>query len=229
MPQAMTPGRLVSVALRDNVIPGEAQVLGRGWVAWQEADLAYRAVVSRESERMRWRAFVGDARLGPAMKAYGGMSIPLDPVADDLGWPSGTRLAPEVTTALQMFFRDARSLVHSRRELAELMMKRDDLRYGDVVAWLPAGGWPGRLAQALMIATDMDNHALAATIRELINVPGSRVVSRRPRHRRDETLAERDRLDALYLDRDDLEQDIRREVETWLKRYATLSDRPLRL
>ena len=37
------------------------------------------------------------------MKAYGGMSIPLDPVADDLGWPSVTRLAPEVTTALQIF------------------------------------------------------------------------------------------------------------------------------
>ena len=109
------------------------------------------------------------------------------------------------------------------------MMKWDDLRYGDVVAWLPASGWPGRLAQALMIATDMDNHALAATIRELINVPGSRVVSTRPRHRRDETPAERDRLDALYLDRGDLEQDIRREVETWLKRYATVSDRPLRL
>jgi hypothetical protein len=229
MARAMTPGGLVTAALQDNLFPSGAQSLGRGWVGWVVADLEYRAVVDRDGEGTRWRAFVGDAHLGPAMEDYGGMSVPLDPVGAGPSWPEGRRLAPDQAVAVQSLCRDVLSFAGSRRELALLMMSPEDVRHGDVVAWLPAGGWPGRLAQALVIAVDLDDQPLASTIRNLIRSQGIRVVSRRPRHLPNVTQAERDRLDALYLDRGDLEQDVEREVEYWLTQYRKVLDRTIDL
>ena len=229
MPRAMTPGGVVRAALRAGTLPSEALALGRGWVGWQVGDLAYRAVVSRDGERMRWRVFIEDARLGPAMEGYGRLSVPVDPVEQGLAWPDGSRLHPDAADALQAVFRDVRSLVRDRRELAQLMMEPDDVRHGEVVVWLPASGWPGRLAQALVIATDLHDEPLAAAVRDRIKTPGRRIVSHHPRHGPEVPQAERDRLDALYLDQGDLEQDIRRDAEHWLKQYAKVLNRPVPL
>jgi hypothetical protein len=178
---------------------------------------------------MRWQVFVGETYLGPAMVRYGSMSVAVDPVDPSLAWPEGSRLHPDVAIALQAVFRDVRSLVRSRRELAQMMLEPDDVRHGAVAVWLTAGSWPGRLAQALVIATDLVDHALATAIRDRIKVPGSRTVSYRSRHGRDGPQAERDRLDALYLDQGDLEQDVRRDAEHWLTQYAKVLDRPIPL
>jgi hypothetical protein len=229
MPRAMTPGGVIRAALRDDVLPSEAVALGQGWVGWETGDLAYRAVVSRDGECMRWRVFVEDARLGPAMESYGRLSVPVDPVDQDLDWPDGSRLRPDAPDALQAVFRDVLSLVRDRRELAQLMMEPDSVRRGAVAAWLPASSWPGRLAQALVIATDLDDQLLAAAVRDRIKVPGSRIVSYRPSHGPDVPQAERDRLDALYLDQGDLEQDVRGDAQHWLKQYARALNRPIPL
>jgi hypothetical protein len=158
------------------------------------------------------------------MADYGGLSVPLDHVGPRPGWPTGSRLDPLQSVALRSLCRDVLSFADSRGELALLMIAQEEVRHGDVVAWLPAGNWPGRLAQALVIATDLDDQALADTIRHLIRTPGARVVSRRPHHRPDVTPAERDRLDALYLDRD-LEQDVEREARHWLAQYRKVLNR----
>ncbi|MEV4140959.1 hypothetical protein AB0J72_53445 [Dactylosporangium sp. NPDC049742] len=225
----MTPGGIVTAALRDGLFPDGARSLGRGWVVWVEGDLEYRVVVDRDGTHMRRRAFLGDARLGPAMERYGRLSVPLDPALADPVWPQGSRLGPDHAAALQRLCRDARSFAHSRRELALLMMSPEDVRRGELVAWLPSGGWPGRLAQALVIATDLDDQPLAGEIRGLIGSRATRVVSRRPRHAPDVTQAERDRLDALYLDRGDLEQDVVRQVEHWLAQYSRALGRTITL
>jgi hypothetical protein len=99
------------------------------------------------------------------------------------------------------------------------MLSPEEVRSGNVIAWLPAGGWPARLAQALVIATDLDDKAWADAIRDIIRTRGTRVVSRRPHHQPTDPQAERDRRDSLYLDRGDLEQDVTREAEQWLKRF----------
>ncbi|MEU0561340.1 hypothetical protein [Dactylosporangium sp. NPDC006015] len=225
MVRAMTPGGLAAAALRDELFPGEARSLGRGWVAWVVADLEYRAVVDRAGGNKRWHMFVGDARLGPAMADYGGLSVPLDPVGIGLGWPEGSRLDPDQAVAVRSLCRDVLSFASNRRELALLLMAQEEVRHGDVVAWLPAGNLPGRLAQALVIATDLDDQPLADTIRHLIRTPGARIVSRRPHYRPDVTQPERDRPDALYLDRGDLEQDVEREARHWLARYCKVLNR----
>ncbi|BCJ46319.1 hypothetical protein GCM10010168_59580 [Actinoplanes ianthinogenes] len=227
MARAMTPGGLVTAALRDNLFPAGARSWGRGWLAWTMADLEYRAVVDRDGESPRWRVFVGDARLGPAFEDYGRLSIPLDHVGVRLDWPEGSRLGADQAVAVQALCRDVMSFAGSRRQLALLMMSPEDVRRGDVVAWLPAGGWPGRLAQALVIATDLNDQPLASTIRGLITSKGTRVVSRRPRHRPDVTQAERDRLDSLYLDHGDLEQDVHREARHWLAQYCEILGRTI--
>jgi hypothetical protein len=121
------------------------------------------------------------------------------------------------------------SFAGSRRELALLMMSPEDVRHGDVVAWLPAAGWPARLAQALVIATDLDDQPLADAIRRRIKSPGTRVVSRRPRHGPEVTQAERDRLDALYLDHGDLGRDVVRQAGYWLTRFGKVLGRPIDL
>lgn len=225
MAHAMTPGGLVTAALRDELFPGGAQSLGRGWVAWVVADLEYRAVVGRVGGDVQWRVFVGDARLGPAMADYGRLSVPLDYVGPRLDWPTGSRLDPLQLVALRSLCRDVPLFAAGRRDLALLMMAQHEVRHGDFVAWLPAGNWPGRLAQALVIATDLDDQAPADAIRHLIKSAGARIVSRRPHHRPDVTQPERDRLDTLYLDCGDLEQDVEREARHWLAQYRKVLNR----
>ncbi|GAA2524397.1 hypothetical protein [Winogradskya humida] len=134
MARAMTPGGFVTAALRDNLFPGEARSLGRGWVTWVADDLEYRVVVDHAA-------------------------------------------------ALQSLGRDVLSFARSRRELALVMMSSAEIRHGNVVARLTAGDWPGRLAQALVIATDVDDRQLADTIRTLTRSQGVRTVGTpRPRH-----------------------------------------------
>jgi hypothetical protein len=215
MARAMTPGGFVRAALHCGLFPDEARSLGRGWVAWAAEDLEYRAVVTSDGGRMRWRAFVGDVRLGSVLADFGGLSVPVDlvePVGGGLGWPEGSRLRPDQAAAVRSLCLGAVSFAGSRRELALLMMSPEDVRHGYVVAWLPSGGWPARLAQALVIATDLDDQPLAGAIRNRIKSQGMRVVSRRPRYGPDVSQAERDRLDALYLDHGDLEQDVARQA-----------------
>jgi hypothetical protein len=168
----MTPGGLVTAAVRGNLFPDGARPLGRGRVAWVVADLEYRAVVHRDGEEARWCVFVGDARLGAAMERSGGLSAPLDRVGGGLRWPEGSRLHADHVDAVRSLCRDALSFAGSRRELALLMMSPEEVRHGDVVARLPAGGWPGRLAQALVIAVDLDDQRLAGSIRDLIRSTG---------------------------------------------------------
>jgi hypothetical protein len=153
------------------------------------------------------------------MKDFGRLSIPLDPIGAGIRWPIGSRIGREQATAVRSLCRDVVSFASSRRELALLMTSAEGVRHGDVIAWLPAGNWPGRLAQALVIATDLDDRPLASAIRHQIKSPGTRVISQRPHYRPDMTQAERDRLDAVYLDLGDLEQDVQREAVEWLKQY----------
>jgi hypothetical protein len=229
MTRAMTPGGFVTAALRGELFPAGARSLGRGWVGWEIAGLEYRVVVDRDGQNLRWRAFVADARLGPSMRAYGGLSVPLDPVGDGVGWPQGSRLDTDHTVVVRSLCRDVLSFADSRRELALLMMSPREVRRGDIVAWLPDGGWPGRLAQALVIAVDLDDQPLATMIRGLIRAQPTRTISRRPRRHPDMAQAERDRLDALYLDRGDLEQDVENQARHWLAQYSKILDRTVDL
>ena len=196
---------------------------------WDIADLEYRVVVDREGRSLRLRGFVADGRLGPAMPAYGGLSLALDPVGDRAGWPEGGRLGTDHTAVVRSLCRDVLSFAANRRELALLMMSHQEVRRGGTVAWLPDGGWPGRAAQALVIAVDLDDPPLAIMIRGLITAQPTRIISRRPRHLPDVTQAERDRLDALHLDRGDLEQDVEQQARYWLAQYSKVLGRTMDL
>jgi len=229
MTRGMTPAGFIMAALRDLSLPAGARSLGRGWAVWVIADIEYRVLVARVGDTTRWRVLVGDACLGPVMDNYGRLSVPLELAGAGVGWPTGNRLESHQTTAVKSLCRDALSFAGSRRELALLMMSCEAVRHGDLVASLPVSGWPGRLAQALVLATDLDDRPLAGRIRHLITSAGTRVVSRRPRHRPDTTQAERDRLDALYLDRGDLEQDVEREARYWLSQYCKVLNRTIDL
>jgi hypothetical protein len=225
----MTAGGVVSAARRDDVFPAQARALGRGWVAWRRANWQFERSSIETASACGGGCSSGTPASAPRWCRYGSLSVAVDPVDADLAWPEGSRLRPDVAMALQAVFRDVQSLVRSRRELARLLMEPGDVRHGAVVVWLTAGSWPGRLAQALVIATDLGDQALATAIRDRIKIPGSRTVSYRPRHGPEVPQAERDRLDALYLDQGDVEQDVRRDAEHWLKQYAKALDRPIPL
>ncbi|GAA2568024.1 hypothetical protein GCM10010435_47230 [Winogradskya consettensis] len=183
-------------------------------------------MVDRSNGKVRWRAFVGDGPLGELMHHNGRLSVALDPAGASLTWPEGSRLSPAHAAALQSLCRDVLSFARSRRELALVMMSSAEIRHGNVVARRTAGDWPGRLAQALVIATDVDDRRLADTIRMLTRSQGVRTVGTpRPRHGPDVAQAERDRQDALYLDRVDLEQDVEGEVRYWLTQFSEILGR----
>jgi hypothetical protein len=112
------------------------------------------------------------------MADYGRLSVPLDPVGGVFNWPEGNRLGPDQGVVLQLLCRDVMSFASSRRELALLMMSPEEVRHGDVVAWIPAGGWPGCLAQALVLATDLDDQPFGREDTKSDQVPGD--TSRQP-------------------------------------------------
>jgi hypothetical protein len=78
-------------------------------------------------------------------------------------------------------------------------------------------------------AVDLDDQPLATMIRDLILARPTRTISRRPCRHPDMAQAERDRLDALYLDRGDLEQDVETQARHWLAQYSKILDRTVGL
>ncbi len=166
MPRTMTPGHILRAAAAAEVIPGSAEVDRTGRATWTDGPFALVTdLLRRPDGRLGWRAFVGDATLGPALAAYGGLFVTIEPARDDaVAWPEGTRL-PDVVAA---FLRDgigaARGFVADRADLAALLASDGDVRRGDLAARLPAANYPARLVQALIIARDAGADQLCADI-----------------------------------------------------------------
>src|SRR5207249_10525472 len=139
------------------VIPASATIDRKGRATWADGDLGLVAMVERRpDERLGWHAFAGDAKLGPALSKFGGLSVAIDPATDDsIEWPDATVHQDSLEVFLGSGIGAAQHFIDDRADLARLLASEFDIRRGNLTAWLPLASYPARLVQALIVARDL--------------------------------------------------------------------------
>ncbi|MFH8659879.1 hypothetical protein [Streptomyces afghaniensis] len=112
---------------------------------------------------LTWYMNVGDAKFGPALEKYGRMSVPIRASSNEMPWPQ------VVDSSLEEFLREglgrAARFVADRIDLCELLSASEDVRRGNLYAWLPVANYPARLVQSLVLVRDIGAPALESQIR----------------------------------------------------------------
>lgn len=156
-------------------IPASAEITpGKRSALWRRGELY--AVCRLEKEQghiLTWYAFIGDAKLGPAMTEYGSLSVSIRELIDDvIEWP--TRSSTQLEEFLRENLGKASEFILDREDLCLVLASDDDVPRGRLYAWLPRASYPARLVQVLIIARDMGSSRLVSMIEEKLH--GSPVV-----------------------------------------------------
>lgn len=161
MAKNLTPPAIIDGAVRDGVVPGEAQVSPKGEARWSRTGLSYLLRVERRPDgSFAWHLYVGDEKFGPAMKDYGSLSIMIRTVGDpSIPWPTDSDQG--FAEAFHGELREAVRFVDNRADLARIFAADSDVCRGSLYAWLPSGNLASRLVQSVVVARDMGDEMLA--------------------------------------------------------------------
>lgn len=163
----MSAGEILRSGMEHGIVPSTAEVDRKGRASLRSGDLDVVVTVQRELDNsLLCLAFVGDAKLGPAMSNYGSLAVRLDPAEpDSIGWPSGSRLGDDHVEFLRVRIGELLGFVEDRADLAAILASESAVRRGGLKAWLLLSNYPARLVQALIIARDLGSDELVEVIR----------------------------------------------------------------
>jgi hypothetical protein len=84
MPRLMTPAKILRSTVDAGIIPFGAEISPKGEARWQANGLSLVAWLAKDaSGGLLWQVNTGDAKLGPALEKFGGMSVPIRPSSND--------------------------------------------------------------------------------------------------------------------------------------------------
>jgi hypothetical protein len=168
MAKGISVNEVLKTAIAAGVIPESATLDRKGRATWSSDEFALVAMLERRQDgRLGWHAFVGDRKLGPALSAFGSLSVAIDPAVDDaIEWPATDHPAERVEDFLRGGIGASLGFVVDRVDLARLLASESDVRRGKLTTWLPPANYPSRLVQALILARDVPSIELEAEIRE---------------------------------------------------------------
>lgn len=160
---------ILRAAIEAGCLPYSAEVKRNGQALWVSDELHYTVWIEKVPDgQMRWSLNVGDAKFGHALEKYGRMAVRLRGVQRVTPWPA--EIDESFTSFLELQIGAAAHFVHDRADLCELFASPEDVRRGEVYAWLPLANYPARLVQALVLAGDMQRRDLETAIRRKLAV-----------------------------------------------------------
>ncbi|MFI2652416.1 MULTISPECIES: hypothetical protein [Micromonospora] len=191
MTRSLTPVALLKAAIATEAIPASAQIYRKGYASWSTPDFELTAVISGQpGGQLEWHLFVNDARLGPAMSDFGGMSVSVSSADGNAIPRNGVDInSEEAVSFLHNGIGAAKSFVRDRADLARLLASPTDVQRGELMAWLPAANYPARLVKALFVARDAELSELISEIDQKLKagsilLPGGEELQIRPSARR---------------------------------------------
>lgn len=168
MAKPMAAPAVLRTAAELGFVPSSASVSRKGEARWEGRGLAHLGWLSKSPEgALTWYVNVGDAKFGPAMDKYGGMSVPIRSSRTPIPWPTGTD--DSLVEFLRSGLGAAAYFVADRIDLCSILSAREDVVRGDLHAWLPVANYPARLVQALILARDLGLSDMQDRIREDLN------------------------------------------------------------
>ena len=160
MARKLSPAEVVEEAAHCGAIPDSVEASSKGEARWSRDGLSILVRVERRPDGLLgWHAYVGDEKLGPAMKEYGSLSVAIRSVGDPgVPWPTepGHGLADSFREELS----EAGGFVADRADLARVLASEADVCRGTLYAWLPPASLASRLVQAIVIARDLGDEGI---------------------------------------------------------------------
>lgn len=149
------------------VIPGDAAISSRGVATWHQGHLECVTWLDKDlSGSVMASMNVGDAKLGPAMDDFGRMAVRLRLRRPSIAWPERKVLKDEEADYFRNVITAERDFLKGRRDLIDVLASESEVVRGDVYAWQDKGSHVARRVQALILAEDMGELALANSLRE---------------------------------------------------------------
>jgi len=171
MPRSMSPARILRAAADAGIIPVDAEISPKGEARWQANALSSVAWLAKDATGgLLWHVNTGDAKFGPALEKFGGLSVPIRSQIDDsLAWPA--TFSEEFAAVMRSTLGMGAVFVEGRADLCGLLAERHDVARAGVHAWLPTANYPARLVQALILARDIQSADLESITLERLNGP----------------------------------------------------------
>ncbi|MFE9653203.1 hypothetical protein [Micromonospora sp. NPDC006431] len=142
-------------------------ITSRGIVTWQKGDLEFIAWLEEDPVGLVKAAMnVGDARLGPLMDEFGRMAVRLRLRLRGIPWPERKVLEDQEVSYFQKVVSAEQDFLKGRRDLINVLMSESEVVRGDIYAWQDKGSYVARRVQALILAEDAGDQALASRLRE---------------------------------------------------------------
>ncbi|MFF6815183.1 hypothetical protein ACFZAG_35660 [Streptomyces sp. NPDC012403] len=154
MARNLSAPAVIRKAIEVGAVPAVAEVARKGGASWSAGELNYRAWVWKDhTGALTWDLHIGDAKFGPRMEEYGGLSVTVRGARGSIPWPSAADTS--LYTFLQEGLGRAVHFVEDRKDLASLLSSSEDVRRGEFFAWLPVANYPARLVEALILSRDI--------------------------------------------------------------------------
>lgn len=148
------------------LIPEDAAITSRGVATWQQGDLECVTWLEESTGAVHASMNVGDARLGPPMDEFGRMAARLRARLPGIARPQRKVLTDEEVAYFQRVIGAERAFLSGRRDLVDVLASESEVVRGDVCAWQDKAGHVARRVQALILAGDMGELALANRLRD---------------------------------------------------------------
>ncbi|WP_143194445.1 hypothetical protein [Micromonospora sp. CB01531] len=142
-------------------------VTSRGSATWQKGDLEFIAWLEEDPVGLVKAVMnVGDARLGPLMDEFGRMAMRLRLRLRGIPWPARKVLEDQEVSYFQKVISAEQDFLKGRRGLINVLASESEVVRGDIYAWQDKCSYVGRRVQALILAEDAGEQALASRLRE---------------------------------------------------------------
>lgn len=171
MTKPMSEGKILRTAVANGILPSSTIVHRTKGAHWESGELTYvMHLTGREDDRLIWYMFVGDTKLGPAMKGFGSLAIKVQSAHDlPLTWLEDRKLSPSTLDVLRASVTAGIAFVVDRKDLCSLLMSEADVRRGPTKASLPPNTHPARLVNSLILARDMGDAVMERQIAEILH------------------------------------------------------------